>query len=105
MRTYAVSVLGLVGALTMLAGRLLAQGVDVIVSPAAQTVNVDEDVSVQIRLNTNGLGVCHGGVFLQFDPGLLSFVGGMNDTSSGTWSRSIFDVEPAQQRDGNISYA
>jgi len=83
------------------AGRLLAQGVDVFVSPAAQTVDVGAAVSVQIRLNTNGLGVCQGGVFLQFDTGRLQFVSGANNTA--TWNSGLFNVEPVQNQPGIIS--
>jgi hypothetical protein len=83
------------------AGQLLGQTVDVFVSPAAQTVNVGAAVSVQIRLNTNGLSVCQGGVFLQFDTLRLQFVSGANNTS--TWNSLIFNVEPAQNQPGIIS--
>jgi hypothetical protein len=84
-----------------LAGRLLGQSVDVFVSPATQTANVGDPVSVQIRLNTNDLSVCQGGVFLQFDTAHLSFTNGMNNTS--TWNSTLFNVEPAQNQPGIIS--
>lgn len=83
------------------AGRLLGQGVEVFVSPAAQTVDVGAAVSVKIRLNTNGLDVCLGGVFLQFDTVRLQFVSGVNNTA--TWNSGIFNVEPAQNQPGIIS--
>jgi hypothetical protein len=75
--------------------------VEVLVSPAAQTVNVGAAVSVQVRLNTNGLGVCQGGVFLQFDTARLQFVGGENSTA--TWNSTLFNVEPDQRETGIIS--
>jgi hypothetical protein len=84
-----------------LAGRLLAQGVDVFVSPAAQTVNVGTAVAVQVRLNSNGLAVCQGGAFLQFDTAHLQFAGGANNTA--TWNSAIFNVEPAENEPGIIS--
>jgi hypothetical protein len=83
------------------AGRVLGQAVEVFVSPAAQTVNAGAAVSVQIRLNTNGLDVCQGGVFLQFDTTHLTFVSGANNAT--TWNSSLFNVEPAQNQPGIIS--
>jgi hypothetical protein len=75
-------------------------GVDVVVYPAAQTVNVGDPVSVQVRLTTNGLAVCDGGAFVQFDTGRLSFVAGANNTT--TWNAGVFDVEPVQSQPGII---
>jgi hypothetical protein len=83
------------------AGRLFGQTVDVFVNPASQAVNAGDPVSVEIRLNTNGQSVCQGGVFLQFDPARLTFVGGKNNTA--TWDLAIFDVEPARTQPGIAS--
>jgi hypothetical protein len=85
-------------------GRLLGQSVDVVVSPATQTVNVGDPVTVEIRLNTNGLDTCMGGAFLELDSAHLSFVSGMNNTA--TWNSPLFNVEPAQNHDAmlDISY-
>ena len=83
------------------AGRLLGQAVDVFVSPASQTVNVGDPVSVEIRLNTNGQSVCQGGAFLQFDAQRVSFVSGVNNTD--VWNGGFFDVEPAETEPGIIS--
>ena len=82
-------------------GQSLGQGVDVFLSPAAQTVRRGDPVSVQIRVNTNAQNVCQGGVFLQFDKLGLQFVSGVNNTT--TWSSGIFNVEPRQNQPGIIS--
>jgi hypothetical protein len=84
-----------------LSGRVLGQGVDVFVRPPSQTVNAGDGLSVDVRLNTNGLGVCHGGVFLQFDTTRLAFVGGTNNTT--TWNADVFNVEPAERQPGIVS--
>src|SRR5262249_34366858 len=65
------------------------------------TVNVGDAVSVQVRVSTNGLSACQGGVFLQFDTARLNFVSGANDTT--TWNSTIFNVQPAQNEPGVIS--
>jgi hypothetical protein len=48
---------------------------------------------VEIHLNTNGNDVTNGQVVLDFDSS-LSFVSGVNDTGSGTWSMVSGNVPP-----------
>src|SRR5438552_2930546 len=90
-----------VGLQFCLAGPVLGQAVDVLILPASQTVNVSDTVNIEARITTNGLDVCTGGVFVQFDNALLSFVSGTNNTA--TWNSGLLNVEPAENQPGIIS--
>ena len=74
--------------------------VEVFVDPATQMVNVDQSVSIDIRINGNGLAVQTGSVFLQFDTARLSFVSGSNNTA--TWGTGVTNVEPAETQTGRM---
>lgn len=55
--------------------------IQVYVDPTLQTVLTGGSVDVGIRVNIVGATACGGAVFLQFDPTLLGFSGGSNNTA------------------------
>lgn len=74
--------------------------VQVYVDPALQTVLTGGSVDVNIRVNIIGATACGGAVFLQYDPTLLGFSGGSNDTA--LWGFSTNAEPMVQPTPGNI---
>lgn len=79
--------------LTGLAREASAQSVELFLAPSTQPATVGDAVQVQVKINTNGLNVRGGAVFLQFDQTRLTFDNGSNNTA--LWDAGApFNIEP-----------
>lgn len=80
-----------------------AQAVEVRLSPAAQSVAAGNTVAVQVRVDTNGLPVGNGGLFLKYDRTRLAFESGTNDTT--IWNNGLATGLPDEIRPGVLAWS
>jgi hypothetical protein len=73
------------------------------VVPANVAVAVGDVVEVEIRLDTGANSVGGGGVFVQFDPGLLEFVAGSVDVSF--WNTGFVTTQPRVAQGAVVSFS
>ena len=70
--------------------------------PGSQHVPIGGTATLQVRLNTNGLLVGAGGVFLTYDDAKLRFDGG---TLGPAWNEGIFNSAPSSNQNGIVSFS